>query len=102
MNVLDVLMFVNATIICLLLSLYLSMMRAYVVIGFILLPVLVFMLIFVFKTIFKVCQNFAFWCCICYWPYGKLSQTAEEVSNQQLIAPVTSVTNYGTCGLVPV
>ena len=97
MNVLDVLMFVNAIIICLLLSLNLSMTCAYVVVGFILLPVLVFMLIFVFKTIFKVHQKFAIWCCRSFWPYGKLSQTAEEVSNQQLIAPVTSVANYGTC-----
>ena len=97
MTILDILLFINGTTLCLLLSLPLSITRAYVMACLILLPALVFILTFVFITIFRVCKKFSFGCHRCYIPCQRLFKTEEEFQDQRLLAPVvTSVATYGT------
>ena len=100
MNVLAILLLVNATIISLLLSLPSSAIRTNIIVAW-------------FKPFASACihadicfhnhlqspQKVSLWYRKCSCPCGKLSQAEEEVSNDQcLLAPVvTSVTSYGTC-----
>lgn len=98
MTISDILLFINGTIICLLLSLPPFTIRASVIAFLLLLPALAFILIFVFITIFRICQKLSLCCHRCNCPC-KLSRTEEEISrDQRLLSPVIcSEASYGTC-----